>query len=509
MTENSTFYFLKVELGIDTCEEVTAIERMKHGTEYLWLWIRLALKYANYGGVLCKRIGEVVFPVSVEDITAEMKGGFTDVSIKDGIATLIKGSLMYINTDGFMAITGLSITGDPKEPTLHKQNSNSPEVRPLSIGKDSKVAKYHRERRRQLKDQEEHLLLEAPRDNAMTYAEISKKAECSKQTVINTVKKWKLDAFLISDGQKKKVPYHISQFLIHTILHKPIPSHVQIALDAAGIITSESKDHTGEAFDGFDGEVDGLDGFDGLRQPSNTVKELSNQVSKLDSYPSSLQNENIDEMHGFDGFANANQDAMLDANFSLIESKEFKENKETDDDIETVKNRNENAELFSIAFDHEPDEMDLACIDDLKQKCSWELLTNALKATRKAHGETVAYTKKIVENCIAHKAFQEPVSTNNHSLPEEMDNAEMLNYAIETVLPGREKDIYQLKKYYSSKELINALKMMGIYQISDPEYLMFFLHNPGTGNLEEDERRLARFRMEMGSQRERRSVFGS
>ena len=86
MRNSDTFYFLKVELGIDSCEEVTAIERMKHGTEYLWLWIRLALKYANYGGVLCKRIGEVVIPVSVEDITAEMKGGFTDVSIKDGIS---------------------------------------------------------------------------------------------------------------------------------------------------------------------------------------------------------------------------------------------------------------------------------------------------------------------------------------------------------------------------------------------------------------------------------------
>ena len=40
---NDTFYFLKVELGIDSCEEVAAVERMKHGPEYLWLWIRLAL----------------------------------------------------------------------------------------------------------------------------------------------------------------------------------------------------------------------------------------------------------------------------------------------------------------------------------------------------------------------------------------------------------------------------------------------------------------------------------
>ena len=101
--KNETFYFLKVELGIDTCEEVTAIERHKHGSEYLWLWIRLALKYANYGGVLCRRIGDQVLPVTADDLEAEMKGGFTDVSIKDGVATLIQGSLIYINSDGFMA----------------------------------------------------------------------------------------------------------------------------------------------------------------------------------------------------------------------------------------------------------------------------------------------------------------------------------------------------------------------------------------------------------------------
>ena len=33
--KNETFYFLKVELGIDSCEEVAAVERLKHGPEYL------------------------------------------------------------------------------------------------------------------------------------------------------------------------------------------------------------------------------------------------------------------------------------------------------------------------------------------------------------------------------------------------------------------------------------------------------------------------------------------
>ena len=509
MAENSTFYFLKVELGIDTCEEVTAIERMKHGTEYLWLWIRLALKYANYGGVLCKRIGDIVFPVTVEDITAEMKGGFTDVSIKDGIATLIKGSLMYINTEGFMAITGLSITGDPKEPTLHKQNSNNPEVRPLSIGKDSKVAKYHRERRRQLKEQEQRLLLEAPKDNAMSYAEISKKAGCSKQTVINAVKKWNLGAHLISDGQKKKVPYHIGQFLIHTILHKTIPSEVQIALEAAGIITAESSDDTGEIFDGFDGEFDGLDGFDGLRQPSNTVKELSNQASKLDGYPSSRQKENADEMREFDGFANANPNAMLDANFSLIESKEFKENKEIDDDIETVKNQQENNELFSIAFDREPTGQEIACIDELKRRFPWELLLNALKATRRMRAESVGYTRKILENCRKHRVIDVPAMTDEHRITEKKAAVDLLNYTADSVLAEKKSMIDNLRKYYSAKELTQALRDMDLYQVCSPEYLNYFLKNPSTGNDEEDERRFLQFDSMLNKQRSENLHAGS
>lgn len=51
MAENSTFYFLKVELGIDTCEEVTAIERMKHKRllELNGLWKDILTLYGNPG----------------------------------------------------------------------------------------------------------------------------------------------------------------------------------------------------------------------------------------------------------------------------------------------------------------------------------------------------------------------------------------------------------------------------------------------------------------------------
>ena len=236
---NETFYFLKVELGIDSCEEVAAIERLKHGPEYLWLWIRLALKYANYGGVLCRRIGEQVLPVTADDLEAEMKGGFTDVSIKDGVATLIQGSLIYINSDGFMAITGLTISGDPKEPTLHKQNSNTDIVRPLSIGNDTKSAVYQRERRKQLKESGNALQLPAPSSPGMTYAEIAQKAKCSKQTVINYVRRLKCEEHIITNGQRKIVPLNLAKFIVARITGKdPDPEVIEgLRLDGLTLIS--------------------------------------------------------------------------------------------------------------------------------------------------------------------------------------------------------------------------------------------------------------------------------
>ncbi len=245
MGKNDTFYFLKVELGIDTCEEVAAIERLKHGPEYLWLWIRLALKYANYGGVLCRRIGEQVLPVTADDLEAEMKGGFTDVSIKDGVATLIQGSLIYINSDGFMAITGLTISGDPKEPTLHKQNSNTDIVRPLSIGNDTKSAVYQRERRKQLKEGDKKLQLPAPEKPMMSYADIAKKAGCIKQTVINHIKRLGWESHIVTMGQKKMVPESISRFLICKITGKNITPEIIEALPYGTYIAVETKPSRG------------------------------------------------------------------------------------------------------------------------------------------------------------------------------------------------------------------------------------------------------------------------
>jgi hypothetical protein len=61
-----------------------------------------------------------------------------------------------------MAITGLTISGDPKEPVLHRQNSTEKGFRPVSIGNDTKNAQYQRARRLALKEQVQHPELMAP-----------------------------------------------------------------------------------------------------------------------------------------------------------------------------------------------------------------------------------------------------------------------------------------------------------------------------------------------------------
>ena len=357
MGKNDTFYFLKVELGIDTCEEVAvelgidtceevaAIERLKHGPEYLWLWIRLALKYANYGGVLCRRIGDRVLPVTADDLEAEMKGGFTDVSIKDGVATLIQGSLIYINSDGFMAITGLTISGDPKEPTLHKQNSNTDVVRPLSIGNDTKSAVYQRERRKQLKEGDKKLQLPAPEKPMMSYADIAKKAGCIKQTVINHIKRLGWESHIVTMGQKKMVPESISRFLICKITGKNITPEIIEALRIDGLDTYH------------------LDGLDGYHSPSKTIYLPSKEPSKTVYEPSKEGAENPHKQSELDGFIKRKPSESFDDNHPLFESKE---NKNIQEYIkETVQNRQRLNELYRVGFDQEPSTSELSLLIEL------------------------------------------------------------------------------------------------------------------------------------------------
>ena len=284
MAVNNTFYFLKVELGIDTCEEVAAVERTRHGPEILWFWIRLALKYANYQGILLKRIGDQVLPVTLEDLEAEMKGAFTDVSIKDAFDVLLKGSLIYENSNGFFAITGLYLSGDPAEPTLHKQNSNKTAIRPLSIGNDTKTAQYHRERRRRIAEQDKHPMLASPIGDGKSLAEVAKAAKCTKQTVINHLKRKGWESCAVKIGQKSYLPANVALYLELEIRGKRIPSELIQSLT-----------------------VDGLhfDGLDGLQLDGKTVKELSNNRLEFDGEPSKESNENVHDYAALDGFANA------------------------------------------------------------------------------------------------------------------------------------------------------------------------------------------------------------
>lgn len=479
MGKNDTFYFLKVELGIDTCEEVSAIERLKHGPEYLWLWIRLALKYANYGGVLCRRIGEQVLPVTADDLEAEMKGGFTDVSIKDGVATLIQGSLIYINSDGFMAITGLTISGDPKEPTLHKQNSNTDIVRPLSIGNDTKSAVYQRERRKQLKEGGNTLQLPALPSLGMTYAEIAQKAKCSKQTVINYVRRLKCEEHIITNGQRKIVPLNLAKFIVARITGKdPSPEVIE-----------------GLRLDGFDAYQ--FDGFDGYHLPSNTVKEPLNKPSNTVKEPSKAGAENPHKQSTFDGFIKRKPSESFDDNHPLFESKE---NKNIQEYIkETVQNRQRLNELYRVGFDQEPSTSELSLLIELLKTTDYSLLLHNLKMTRKYHGENLAYTTACLQRC-----FESGLNgSNNLPKGEVVDPARDIDSVIQLIRegvddPNKQNELEKLCRYYaplySDSELIEAVRSSEIYQAYDPKSFRLFVHL-GPNGFEEIDNRMELRRM--------------
>ena len=479
MGKNDTFYFLKVELGIDTCEEVAAIERLKHGPEYLWLWIRLALKYANYGGVLCRRIGEQVLPVTADDLEAEMKGGFTDVSIKDGVATLIQGSLIYINSDGFMAITGLTISGDPKEPTLHKQNSNTDVVRPLSIGNDTKSAVYQRERRKQLKEGDKKLQLPAPEKPMMSYADIAKKAGCIKQTVINHIKRLGWESHIVTMGQKKMVPESISRFLICKITGKNITHEIIEALRIDGLDTYH------------------LDGLDGYHSPSKTIYLPSKEPSKTVYEPSKEGAENPHKQSELDGFIKRKPSESFDDNHPLFESKE---NKNIQEYIkETVQNRQRLNELYRVGFDQEPSTSELSLLIELLKTTDYSLLLHNLKMTRKYHGENLAYTTACLQRC-----FESGLNgSNNLPKGEVVDPARDIDSVIQLIRegvddPNKQNELEKLCRYYaplySDSELIEAVRSSEIYQAYDPKSFRLFVHL-GPNGFEEIDNRMELRRM--------------
>lgn len=460
MTGNNTFYFLKVELGIDTCEEVAAVERTTHGPEILWFWIRLALKYANYQGILLKRIGNQVLKITLKDLEAEMKGAFSDIFIKEAFDVLLKASLIYENSDGFFAITGLYLSGDPAEPTLHKQNSNKTAVRPLSIGNDTKAAQYHRERRRRIAEQEKHPMLASPLGDRKSLAEVAKSAKCTKQTVINHLKRKGWENCAVKIGQKSYLPANVALYLELEIRGKRIPSELIQSLT-----------------------VDGLhfDGFDGLQLDGNTIKELSNNRLELDDEPSNESKENADDYAALDGFANANPSATFDANDPLFEEIQNKENK--DDDIETVKSKEYYDQLYNVGFDSRPDTMDCIMLRRLSKEVPYKILLEALKKSRKYQADSLSYTEKII------KKIQDENSNDFTAYYPHFDPDRDLNPTVYKELNYRAPNLLEIaeqqKRFYTDNELIEATRYISMYQKWNSKDFIYALQHPNEISIDE------------------------
>ena len=99
----------------------------------------------------------------------------------------------------------------------------------------------------------------------MSYSEISDKASCSKQTVINRIKSLGWTEHIQMIGQKAMVPHSISQYLIAVIQDHPVRPEILESL----------------RLDGYH-----FDGLDGYHTPSNTVKQPSNEPSNTVKQPS-------------------------------------------------------------------------------------------------------------------------------------------------------------------------------------------------------------------------------
>lgn len=470
-----TFYFLKVEISIDRCEEVAAVERMKHGPEYLWLWIRLALRYANYEGVLCRRIGDSVFPVSPDDLEAEMRGGFTDVSIKDGIKTLIDASLIYINSDGFMAITGLTITGDPREPVLHRQNSNEAIVRPLSVGKDSRSAQYQRSRRKLISQAKEVRRLAEPEYAAVPYSDIVKAAGCSKSTVANKVRKMGFEDRVILSGQKKYLPKREAELLIRLIKGEISPD------DPALLSAPESVDSTET--------LDTLDGLDGHRPLSKTVHEPSildsptvQKPSNLDSEPSKDGAEKPLFISTLDGLSNEISNETPgetpDETPALIESKELKNKDDEYKQTAAPENEPDWLELFSVGYDRKPNFRDLAALMDLCERYPFSIVLDALKTARKYHADSVAYAVRCAEE--AARAAETGAALQEEFDPERSVSG-ILNLLQGENLTEEEAEeaaqaVKRAKRYWTDGEILKALANISAYRTTfNRTMLDFFL----------------------------------
>lgn len=454
--KNDTFYFLKVAVDLPNCEEVAAIQRMKHGSEYLWLWMCLAFHYTNYGGVLCRRIGDQVIPVSADDIEAEMKGGFTDTSIKDGIATLIRGNLIYINSNGFMTITGLEITGDPLEPYLHKQNSNE-RARPISVGKDTKSAQRQRDYRLEQKRKNENLLSNNSYSEYVSYSDLARKLGCVKQTVSNTIKRHSLESTIKENGQKKMIPKYVADYLTCVIKGKKVPQAVLEKLNELDIF--RQLDNSLKSNNDVNDLSNGL--INNVHQLSSTVYALSNEnqenpnkYSVLDSY----SNESMNETHN----------EALDITHPLIESKEFRNSNE-----ESIYRRAWSVDkkcitnLYKVGFDTEPTTSELSLLYDLLQTEDYSCLLDGLKQARRWKARSVAYVAAILRR-------------NNNSYTE-IDAVEKIdperNITVIKNTLVKECELFMSecpenlicefedkKRYYSDSELMLCIREMSAYE---------------------------------------------
>lgn len=136
------YQWLKLDLNIFKTIEFAALhDSSANGPLFADIWMRLVVFAANNDGLLCKINGDRKVDLSDDDIVIKANSTqFTTKFAHEAIDVLQAANLIYRNSEGLLAITGLYFTGDPKEPVLNFEDGTP--IRPVTIGESlSYVAK--------------------------------------------------------------------------------------------------------------------------------------------------------------------------------------------------------------------------------------------------------------------------------------------------------------------------------------------------------------------------------
>lgn len=446
------YHFIKVDLDLNDCVEMHELLKTPgFGAAYAYIWLQLALNTTNTEGMLYKYDGDVKVPLDIKDIVKiinnqEMTEGYISLAL----SRLETCKLIYRNSYGIYAITGLYFTGDPLEPVLHVQSTGE-ELRPVQVGlpvTDTNKRKIAQRTKEKLVSTGIIPLIE---EDGISYADLAKEAGVSKAYLSKTITKFELQAQLIRvDKQKYLIPLYLKPVLL-------------------AVLKGNQKPKTKDEFLAL---VNGL--VNGVTTLGQNRKQLTvNGVTKYDEMSKKPHNyADSEAVNGVTNPVNGSVNGLVNGVTSLgqkpstiLINKNIR-NLDIDDDIiareETLPT---DAELCRLALGSKPPtKSDLSMLRKLKNKCDLPTLVYALKMSCINQAESLAYTKTIIEDW-----EKNAVPMMDKSLSVGWDGTDLVTFRdgllisaiVNSINPS---GLLPLNNLFSLKEILCAIRQIDMYR---------------------------------------------